>query len=154
MGEPGLTPAEKVYSWNSFAVLAMKSGNPESPVNAISPWARAHCQLRYFAGTDATNIVPALRKHLDQNGFTMVDIGEPPPENAAGFAASRTEPDHPWVECVRKSMERTLGKPPAVLPSMGGSICNDLFTDLLGLPAIWIPHSYAACSQHAPMNIF
>ena len=21
---------------------------------------------------------------------------------------------------------------------------------LLGLPAIWIPHSYAACSQHAP----
>jgi hypothetical protein len=33
---------------------------------------------------------------------------------------------------------------------MGGSICNDLFTDLLGLPAIWLPHSYTACSQHAP----
>jgi hypothetical protein len=33
---------------------------------------------------------------------------------------------------------------------MGGSIGNDLFTDLLGLPAIWLPHSYPACSQHAP----
>ncbi len=33
---------------------------------------------------------------------------------------------------------------------MGGSICNDLFTDLLGLPAIWLPQSYTACSQHAP----
>lgn len=149
-GEPGMTPAEKVYSWNSFAVLAMKSGNPDSPVNAISPWAKAHCQLRYFAGTDAANILPALRKHLDDNGFDMVEIGQPPPENAAGFAASRTEPDHPWVASVRQSMERTLGAPPAVIPSMGGSICNDLFTDLLGLPAIWIPHSYAACSQHAP----
>jgi len=149
-GEPGLTPAEKVYSWNSFAVLAMKSGHPESPVNAISPWAKAHCQLRYFAGTDAENIVPALRRHLDANGFQMVEIGRPPPENTAGFAASRTEPDHPWVATVRQSMQNTIGAPPAVIPSMGGSICNDLFTDLLGLPAIWIPHSYAACSQHAP----
>ncbi|MEM7778209.1 MAG: M20 peptidase family dipeptidase, partial [Pseudomonadota bacterium] len=40
--------------------------------------------------------------------------------------------------------------PLAVIPQTGGSICNDLFTDLLGIPAIWIPHSYAACSQHAP----
>ena len=29
-------------------------------------------------------------------------------------------------------------------------ICNDLFSDLLGLPTIWVPHSYGACSQHAP----
>ena len=149
-GEPGMTPAEKVYGWNSFAVLAMKSGNPESPVNAISPWAKAHCQLRYFAGTDGENILPALRKHLDDNGFHMVEIGRPPPENAAGFAASRTEPDHPWVDFVAKSMQRTTGEAPAIIPSMGGSICNDIFTDLLGLPALWIPHSYAACSQHAP----
>ncbi len=149
-GEPGLTSAEKVYSWNSFAVLAMKSGNPENPVNAISPWAKAHCQLRYFAGTDTGNIVPALRRHLDENGFEMVMIEGPPEGNAAGFAASRTEPDHPWVGFVQMSMQRTLGEPPAVIPSMGGSICNDLFTDLLSLPAIWIPHSYPGCSQHAP----
>lgn len=149
-GEPGLTPAEKVYSWNSFAVLAMKSGNPDNPVNAISAWARASCQLRYFAGTDAAQIVPALRRHLDANGFEQVQIVAAPARNAAGFAASRTEPDNPWVAFVRGSMQTTNAEPPAVIPSMGGSICNDLFTDLLGLPAIWIPHSYAGCSQHAP----
>ena len=149
-GEPGLTPAEKVYSWNSFAVLAMKSGNPDNPVNAISPWALAHCQLRYFAGTDVSRIEPALREHLDAHGFEQVKIVAAPKGNAAGFAASRTEPDHPWVQFVQHSLENTLGTAPAVIPSMGGSICNDLFTDLLGLPAIWIPHSYAGCSQHAP----
>ena len=47
-------------------------------------------------------------------------------------------------------MERSANAPPAVIPSMGGSICNDLFTDLLGIPALWVPHSYAGCSQHAP----
>ena len=49
--------------------------------------------------------------------------------------------------------ERALSNPPkktAVIPSLGGSICNDLFNITLGLPSIWIPHSYSACSQHAP----
>ena len=27
---------------------------------------------------------------------------------------------------------------------------NDVFADVLGMPTVWIPHSYAACSQHAP----
>ena len=148
-GEPGMTPAARVYSWNSFAVLAMQAGNPDKPVNAIAAWANAHCQLRFFAGTDADRLLPALREHLDANGFAQVTI-ETPDKNAASFAASRTEPDHPWVQCIAASIAHTTGEPPAIIPSMGGSICNDLFTDLLDLPAIWIPHSYAACSQHAP----
>jgi len=149
-GEPGFSPAENVYAWNSFAVLAMLAGSPESPVNAIQPEARAHCQLRYIAGTDADDILPGLRRHLDAHGFQAVAIEQAPEENRGGFEASRTDPDHPWALFVRRSLERTSGRPPAVIPQMGGSICNELFTDLLGLPAIWIPHSYTACSQHAP----
>jgi acetylornithine deacetylase/succinyl-diaminopimelate desuccinylase-like protein len=80
----------------------------------------------------------------------MVAIEPPPAGNAAGFVASRTDPDHPWARWASASIERTSGKPTAVIPQLGGSICNDLFTDLLGLPTIWIPHSYGACSQHAP----
>jgi hypothetical protein len=64
--------------------------------------------------------------------------------------ASRTEPSNIWSFVVTESIKRTTGIQPAVIPQMGGSICNDLFTDLLGLPAIWIPHSYSGCSQHAP----
>lgn len=44
-GEPGLTSAEKIYGWNSLIVLAMISGRPENPVNAVAPDARAHCQI-------------------------------------------------------------------------------------------------------------
>jgi len=149
-GEPGLTPAENVYAWNSFAVLAMEAGNPASPVNAIAPRARAHCQLRFIAGMDVDDILPALRRHLDRHGFGRVAVALPPEGNAAGFGASRTELDHPWARWVIRSVERSTGALPAIIPQMGGSICNDLFTDLLGLPAIWLPHSYAACSQHAP----
>lgn len=148
-GQPGMTPAEKVYSWNSFAVLAMTSGNPHAPVNAIAPSARAVCQLRYVAGTDAAQVLPALRTHLDAHGFTQIDI-DSDAVRFGGFAASATPPDHPWALWARRSLERSSNAAPAVIPSMGGSICNDLFTDVLGLPALWVPHSYAGCSQHAP----
>lgn len=37
-----------------------------------------------------------------------------------------------------------------VLPNLAGSLPNDAFTDILGLPTIWIPHSHAECGQHGP----
>jgi len=73
-GEPDLTPAERVYGWCSFEVLAFVCGNPEKPVNAIPPRASAHCQLRYVVGVDAGDIVPALERHLAREGFTNVEV--------------------------------------------------------------------------------
>ena len=48
-GEPGLSPAERVFGWCSFEVLAYKTGNPETPVNAIPP--RAWKAVRWKAPT-------------------------------------------------------------------------------------------------------
>ena len=44
----------------------------------------------------------------------------------------------------------TTGVPPAILPNLGGSLPNDIFAVDLGLPTVWVPHSYPGCSQHAP----
>lgn len=146
-GEESLTPAERVYGWNSFAVLAFKTGIPEAPVNAIAGIATAHCQLRYVVGTDPEDIIPALRRHLDANGFEMVGLKQ---AEKGFFAATRLAPKHPWVNWLKASIEKACGKSPAVLPNSGGSLPNDVFADILGLPTLWIPHSYPACSQHAP----
>ena len=61
-GEPGFTAAEKIYGWTSFIVLAMVSGRPENPVNAVAPDARAHCQIRYTVDSDPHSFEPALRR--------------------------------------------------------------------------------------------
>ncbi len=146
-GEPGLTPAERVYGWNSFEVLALHAGTPENPINAIPGTARAHCQLRFVAGTDPEDIVPAVRRHLEREGFPQVEVRG---RSRGRFPATRLDPDHPWVEWTRDSIRRTTGAPPVVLPNLGGSLPNDVFADILGLPTIWVPHSYPGCSQHAP----
>jgi acetylornithine deacetylase/succinyl-diaminopimelate desuccinylase-like protein len=146
-GEPELTPAERVFGWNSFEILAFTTGTPESPVNAIPGSARAHCQLRYVVGTKVDDIIPALRRHLDRKGFQQVEVRS---GRSSHFFASRIDPSDPWVTWVKQSLERTTGRAPTILPNLGGSLPNDIFTDILKLKTIWVPHSYAGCSQHAP----
>lgn len=146
-GEPGLSPAERVFGWCSFEVLAFKTGNPETPVNAIPPRAWARCQLRFVVGVDAENILPALRRHLDSHDFSMVQVT---PARDVLFQATRIDPEDPWVQWAADSIARSSGKKPAILPNLGGSLPNDIFTDVLGLRTVWVPHSYPGCSQHAP----
>jgi acetylornithine deacetylase/succinyl-diaminopimelate desuccinylase-like protein len=146
-GEPELSPAERVFGWNSFEILAFTTGTPENPVNAIPDSARAHCQLRYVVGTEVDDIIPALRRHLDRHGFHNVEVRPGP---GGFFRASRLDPDDAWVGLVARSVEQTTARAPVILPNTGGSLPNDIFTDVLGLKTIWVPHSYTGCSQHAP----
>jgi acetylornithine deacetylase/succinyl-diaminopimelate desuccinylase-like protein len=146
-GEPDLSPVERVFGWNSFAILAMISGVPDAPVNAISGSARATCQLRFVVGTDTADILPALRRHLDAHGFSRVQIV---PQDQPVFPATRLDPDHPMVRFTAGSIETTTGQKPHLLPNLGGSLPNDCFAEVLGLPTIWVPHSYGGCAQHAP----
>ncbi len=125
----------------------MTAGNPENPVNAVPPRAWARGQVRFVAGVDADKFLPALRRHLDRHGFPFVQIAQGRDEI---FRATRVDPDHPWVKWVAASIAKGAGNRLAIIPNSGGSLPNDIFTDLLGMPTIWIPHSYRGCSQHAP----
>jgi acetylornithine deacetylase/succinyl-diaminopimelate desuccinylase-like protein len=146
-GEPGLTPAERVFGFNTLEVLAFKTGNPEHPVNAIPARATATLQLRFVAGCDHATFIPAIRRHLDASGFARITAAQ---DRAEVMAATRLDPDNPWARWAATSIERSSGISPAVLPNLGGSLPNDCFADVLGLPTLWVPHSYPACSQHAP----
>jgi acetylornithine deacetylase/succinyl-diaminopimelate desuccinylase-like protein len=144
-GEEGLSDAERLYAWNTLEVLAMSSGNIEKPANAIPGRAQAMLQLRFVVGTKFEKAADVIRARLDAKGFPMVEV-----RITQSFAASRTDFDSPWINWAAQSIRQTTGKAPAVLPNFGGSLPNDVFSDALGLPTIWVPHSYPGCSQHAP----
>ncbi|TKC88697.1 M20 family metallopeptidase [Trinickia terrae] len=144
-GEPGLTPTERVIAWNTLEVLAFKAGNPDAPVNAIPPSAKATCQLRFVVGTERERIGEHLEAHFARLGFHEVKV-----KVTHVSAATRLDPDDVWVHWALASLHATTGKQPALLPNLGGTVPNDVFSETLGLPTLWVPHSYPACAQHAP----
>ncbi len=144
-GEPGLTPAERLVAWNTLEVLALGAGSPQRPVNAIPGEAVAHCQLRFVVGTRWKELAEIIRAHLDAHGFEDITV-----EVTLTGAATRLDLGNPWVDWAVGSMTRSTGQRIDLLPNLAGSLPNDVFADLLGLPTLWVPHSYPACAQHAP----
>ncbi len=146
-GEPGLSKAEQVYGWNSLEVLAFKCGDPEAPSHTIPHEAYARIHLRYTVDTDIEKLESGLRRHLDEHGFQNIEIRCNREEIVP---ATRLDPDDPWAVMTKKSFVQTLGKKVTVLPNLGGTLPNEAFVHILGMPTVWVPHSYGGCSQHAP----
>lgn len=144
-GEPGLTLGERLFAWNTLEILAFSTGNPQKPVNAIPPRAVAFCQLRFVVGTPWQQLHRLLREHLDRAGFSQVEVIV---ERCS--PATRLDPDNPWVQFAKQSIAGSSAQRLALLPNLAGTLPNDIFAEVLGLPTLWIPHSYPGCSQHAP----
>ena len=145
-GEPGLTPAERLFAWNTLEILDFLCGDPDQPVGAIPGTAHADLQLRYVVGsTTPGSVVSAVRAHLAAAGLDRVTV-----ESRGDMAATRLHPGDPWVRFAMESIEQTTGGMPALVPNLAGTIPNGAFADVLGLPTVWIPHSYPGCAQHAP----
>src|SRR5262249_27920555 len=118
-GEEGLAAAGRLYAWNTLEVLAMSSGTIDKPGNAIPRQPDAVLNFRFLAGTQIDGLAEAIRTHLVEKGFPMVEV-----RAAQSFAASRTDFDSPWIKWAADSVRETTGKAPAILPNFGGSLPN------------------------------
>jgi len=144
-GEPGLSFGERLFGWNTLEILALSAGNPQKPVNAIPPRAKAFCNLRFVVGTPWRDLKDILRSHLNAHGFSnvhlVVDRITP---------ATRLELNNKWVKLSCDAISQVTQRKIAIVPNLAGTVPNDIFADVLALPTVWIPHSYPGCSQHAP----
>ncbi len=124
---------------------------PATPTTRSTRFRRAPSRTCRFAlspdAIGARSFPPSARIWMAR-GFSMVKV-------SAARARSRW-PRRGWIPTIRgcigraRRSRRPPAQPPAILPNLGGSLPNDCFADVLGLPTIWVPHSYPACSQHAP----
>ncbi|MGJ7538543.1 MULTISPECIES: M20 family metallopeptidase [unclassified Variovorax] len=147
-GEPGLSPEERLFGWAALEVLAMGAGNPEKAVNAIPGKAVARCQIRYTVDCDHHGFLGAIQARLAAVGLTQVRARHTPERGA--FPATRLDPAHPFAVWAGASVQETLGIKPSIMPNAGGTLPNDCFAVVLGLPTLWVSHSYPGCCQHAP----
>jgi len=147
-GEPGLSKAEKIFGWTSAVVLAGITGQPDSPANAVQAEAKLRMQVRHTVDVDGAGIVPALRKHLEDRGHRNVQVA--PVKERDMFAASRTDPDDPWIRALADSLQRTTGRAPNLVPNSSGGNPSAIFAEELGVPVAWVPNGHAGSNQHAP----
>lgn len=107
--------------------------------------ASAKVDFRLVPDQTPEDVLEALRVHLDNGGFTDVEIrylgGEPP---------ARTDPDDPFVELVVNAAIDVYSQPMQIVPITGGSGPNYAFKQYLNLPICTAGISYPGSKTHAP----
>jgi acetylornithine deacetylase/succinyl-diaminopimelate desuccinylase-like protein len=67
-----------------------------------------------------------------------------------GMDPSKTPLDSPYVEPIRQGIITAQGKEPLMIPAMGGSLPDYVFTKILGIPDFTVPYANADEANHAP----
>ena len=63
--------------------------------------------------------------------------------------------DHPYVAAVSAAVARAHdGQPPLLVPALGGSVPDYVFTRILGLPSLLVPYANPDQRNHAPNENF
>jgi acetylornithine deacetylase/succinyl-diaminopimelate desuccinylase-like protein len=146
-GMTGGTELRRAAVFEPTATInGLTSGYQGPGAKTVLP-ARASAKIDFRLVPDQTpeSIIPLLRAHLDNEGFSDVEV-----RYLAGVKPARTDPDHPFVQLSIKAAEDVYGVPASVEPLIGGSGPLHPFIHVLGLPVVTSGCGYPESRVHAP----
>jgi len=136
---------EEVFS-PTCTICGLTSGYQGPGSKTVLPArASAKVDFRLVPDQHPDDIRQKLREHLDEHGFSDVqitDLGGDPP--------ARTDPDDPFVQLVAKVAEDVYEMPMQLVPLVGGSGPSHPFVHDLGLPVATAGLGYPDTKAHAP----
>lgn len=137
---------ERVLLRPSFNVSGFGAGYTGPGIkNIIQKEALAKADIRLVGGQDPDTVYQAVVAFAKQRGYDGIEV-----RNLKGTPASRTALDHPMVPRVKAAVAKGFGREPLVVPSLGGTTPDFVFTRLLGLPSIVVPLAPYDENNHAP----
>ena len=105
----------------------------------------AKADVRLVGGQDPDVVFNAVKKFAADRGYPGIEV-----KSLKATPASRTPLDHALVPMVKAAVAKGFGRDPHVVPSLGGTTPDFVFTRLLGLPSIVIPLAPYDENNHAP----
>ena len=114
----------------------------------ISHSAMARIDMRLVPGQDPDEIFALLLAHLRENGDSVELV------RLSSGPASRTSIDNGYVSIVAGAVEQATGQVPLVVPSLGSTLPNYVFTDILEVPSVLVPYANADQNSHAANENF
>ena len=107
--------------------------------------ARAKLDFRLVPNQDPDEVLASLRQHLDEHGFSDIDVKVHSSEHPA-----RTSIDDPFVKQVVDSARRVYDSEPYIMPSMTGTGPQHPIQHILGVPVASCGIDYPGNRIHAP----
>lgn len=130
----------------TLTINGLKSGYLGDGCKNIVPGkAIAKMEVRLAFDQDPEDVFKKIEKHVNNINSNIkikrVEEDMPP---------SRTPTDLPLSQKIIRAVSDFFEEEPVVMPSLGGSLPDYIWTKILGIPSILVPYGNADESNHAP----
>jgi len=136
---------ERLAAWPTFTINGLHGGYDGPGSKTVLPHeAVARCDMRLVEAQTAEEIFARVEAHVRRHapGVEVVWQG--------GMDPSKTPLDSPFTAPIRRGIVAAQGQEPLLVPAMGGSLPEYVFTKTLGIPVFGVPYANADEANHAP----
>lgn len=141
-GHPELSYLERLAAVPTLTIDGIATGDLDRTI--IPEAATARLDVRLVAGQTPERvrdrIVEHLRRHAPEVTATM-ELAVPP---------SRTPIDNPFTPVLAGAVETATGRRPLLVPALGGTLPDFVWTQVLGVPSLGLPLANVDESNHGP----
>lgn len=136
---------DRLSLWPTLTINGLHGGYGGPGSKTVLPCqAIAKCDIRLVPNQTVADITDKVEAHVKRHApeVEFVRLG--------GMDPSKTPIDSPFTAPIRQAIVAAQAKEPLLMPAMGGSLPNYVFTKTLGLHTFVIPYANADESNHAP----
>jgi acetylornithine deacetylase/succinyl-diaminopimelate desuccinylase-like protein len=136
---------ERLAAWPTLTINGLHGGYGGPGSKTVLPHeAVAKCDIRLVEAQTADEVWAKLQAHVRDRAPEVELIRQ------GSMDPSKTPLDSPWAEPLRRAIAAAQGEPPLLVPALGGSLPDYVFTKILGVPAFGVPYANADEANHAP----
>ncbi|MDI3339437.1 MAG: M20/M25/M40 family metallo-hydrolase [Sphaerobacter sp.] len=136
---------ERLAAWPTFTINGFHGGYGGPGSKTVLPHeAVVKCDVRLVEAQTADEIFAKIEAHVRKHapGVEVIRQGSMDP--------SKTPLDSPYTEPIRLGVAAGQGEEPLLVPALGGSLPDYVFTKVLGIPAFGVPYANPDEANHAP----
>jgi acetylornithine deacetylase/succinyl-diaminopimelate desuccinylase-like protein len=136
---------DRLALWPTLTINGLHGGYGGPGSKTVLPHeAIAKCDIRLVASQTAEEIFAKTEAHVRRVAPDVEFVRQ------GGMDPSKTPLDSPFAEPICRGIIAAQGQEPLMVPAMGGSLPNYVFTKTLGLPTFVVPYANADEANHAP----
>lgn len=140
---------ERLMLQPTMTVIGLDSGYCGPGVKTIIPHrATARLDMRLVPDQDPEHIFSMLQEHVRtyEPSVELVKLSSVPP--------SRTPSGSRYVKLISDAVAQATGERPFIVPSLGSTLPNYVFTEILGMPSVLVPYANPDQNNHAANENF
>ena len=136
---------DRLACWPTLTINGLHGGYGGPGSKTVLPHeAFAKCDIRLVETQTAEEIFAKVEAHVRRHAPGVEFIRQ------GGMDPSKTPLDSPYAEPIRQGIVAAQGEEPLIIPTVGGSLPNYVFTRILGIPDFTVPYANADEANHAP----